>query len=179
MKRFAFLFAIMILGMFLTSCTDDINTGNTTKAEMEFTEQNQERLTKSAPPPKLQNSLERVNLVRYLNEINREDRVSYIYLINYGKVMAFYTIKGKVTYCSSKLTTRDQIITLGQGASKRGPVTRHVVESPGLDGSYGPSEDAIFFWTTEGVLVQWRGDYMWCGEPLKLSTPPELVRQVK
>ena len=179
MKRFAALFAIMFLGMFLASCRDDVKTGDTTKAEMEFTEKNQERLIKSVPPPQLQTSLERVNLKRYLEEINREDRISYIYLIDYGKIMAFYTIKGKVTYCSSKLTTRDQIITLGVGASTRGPATRHVVESPGLDGSYGPSEDAVFFWTTEGVLVQWRGNYMWCSEPLKMTTPPALVRQVK
>jgi len=176
MNRFAVLFGIMILGMFLCSCYEDIETGDTTKAEMEFTEKNQERLIKAVPPPKLQTSLERVNLARYLQEINKEDRISYIYLINFGKVMAFYTIKGKVTYCSSKLTTRDQIITMrrsGDGGR------HHVVESPGLDGSYGPSEDAIFFWTTEGVLVQWRGDYMWCSEPLKMSTPPALVRQVK
>jgi hypothetical protein len=132
---------------------------------------------KSTPPPKLQNSLERENLKRYLEEINRDDKISYIYLINYGKVMSFYTVKGKVTYCSSKLTTRDQILEVGNHMSKGG-ITRHAVESPGLDGSYGPSEDAIFFWTTEGVLVQWKGDYLWCTEPLKLTTPAALVRNI-
>lgn len=177
MKRFAVLFAIM--GLFLISCGGSgIDTGDTTKEEMEFTEKNQVRLIKSVPPPELQTSLERINLKRYLQEINKEDRISYIYLISYGKVMAFYTLKGKVTYCSSKLTTRDQVIEVGTHRSSGG-FSRHVVESPGLDGSYGPSEDAIFFWTTEGVLVQWRGDYMWCSEPLKMTTPPELVRQIK
>ena len=169
--------AFIALVSCLTGCGRPVDTGDTTKKEMELTERNQERLLKSVPPPQLKTSLERVNLKRYLEEINQEDRISYIYLINYGKVMSFYTVKGKVTYCSSKLTTRDQVMELGGHVSKGG-VTRHVVESPGLDGSYGPSEDAIFFWTTEGVLVQWKGDYLWCTEPLKLATPPALVRNI-
>lgn len=169
---------VCIAVLSLLGCGSGLDTGKTTKGEMEFTERNQKRLIKATPPPELTNSLERVNLRRYLEEINRDDRISYIYLVNYGKVMAFYPVKGKVTYCSSKLTTRDQILEVGHGTS-RGGVTRHRVESPGLDGSYGPSEDAIFFWTTEGVLVQWKGDYLWCTEPLKLSTPPQLVYEIK
>jgi len=51
----------------------------------------------------------------------------------------------------------------------------HVVSSPAEDGSYGTNGDAIFFFTTEGVYVEWRGDYMLCDQPLKLSTTPELV----
>lgn len=161
----------------LMGCRDsNIDTGKTTIAEMEHTERNQSRLLKSQPPPHLKASLERANLINYLSDINKEDRISYIYLINYGKVMAHYTLKGKVTYCSSKLTTRDQIMSLGNTASH---FTRHVIESPGLDGSYGPSEDAIFFYTTEGILIQWKGDYLWSFEPLKLTTPPQLVRQIK
>ena len=166
---------LVILG--LLGCGRPVDTGDTTMKEMELTEKNQERLLKSVPPPELQSSLERANLKRYLEEINKEDKISYIYLINYGKVMSFYAVKGKVTYCSSKLTTRDQILEVGSAMSKGG-ITRHIIESPGLDGSYGPSEDAIFFWTTEGVLVQWKGDYLWCTEPLKLTTPPELVKQI-
>jgi len=162
----------------LVGCGKPVDTGETTAQEMEFTESNHKRLLKSTPPPKLKVSLERVNLKRYLEEINKEDRISYVYLVSYGKVMAHYTIKGKVTYCSSKLTTRDQVIELG-GKMSQGGVSRHTVESPGLDGSYGPSEDAVFFWTTEGALVQWAGEYMWVTEPLRLATPPELFREVK
>jgi len=170
--------AITIASIFgCVGCGRVINTGDTTMEEMEHTERNHKALVKSTPAPKLKVSLERINLKRYLEEINREDRISYIYLVNYGKVMAHYTVKGKVTFCSSKLTTRDQVIEIRGSLSKKR--SRHVVESPGLDGSYGPSEDAIFFWTTEGVLVQWKGDYMWTTEPLRLTTPPELVRNMK
>ncbi len=169
---------LAMVGCFLiTGCGKAVDTGDTTMKEMEMTERNQERLLKSTPPPQLNNSLERENLKHYLEEINQADRISYVYLIDYGKVMAFYPIKGKVTYCSSKLTTRDQILEVG-GRASRGGISRHEVESPGLDGSYGPSEDAIFFWTTEGVLVQWKGNYLWATEPLKLSTPPALVRTI-
>lgn len=169
----------LLLVSIVSGCRDSSGrpeTGKTTKREMEWTEKNQERLLKAVPPPALQTSLERINLKRYLEEINQEDRISYIYLVNFGKVMAFYPIKGKVTYCSSKMTTREQIIHVPYGGESSNRY--HVMESPGLDGSYGPSEDAIFFWTTEGVLIQWRGDYMWCSEPLQMSTPPALVYNV-
>jgi hypothetical protein len=178
MKKLMTIVTLCVLAMGMISCGKALDTGQTTIDEMEMTERNQERLLKSTPPPEMKNSLERENLVKYLKEINREDRISYIYLISYGKVMAFHTVKGKVTYCSSKLTTRDQVVEVGDGSTGAGR-TRHTMESPGLDGSYGPSEDAIFFWTTEEVLVQWRGDYMWLTEPLQLSTPPAMVRMIE
>ena len=54
-----------------------------------------------------------------------------------------------------------------------------VVESPDQDGSYGTNGDGVFFFTTEGAYVEWRGDYMVSDFPLKLSTPPALVRELK
>ena len=139
--------AVMVLAVvFMTGC-EEIETGETTKEEMEFTEKNQERLMKAVPAPVLNDSLERRNLVKFLKYWNNEDRLSYLYLLSRsGTVVGHYVIKGKVTYCSSKLTTREQVITVGAGENRY-----HVVESPGLDGSYGPSEDAIFFFTAENL----------------------------
>ena len=39
--------------------------------------------------------------------------------------------------------------------------------------------DGIFFFTTEGAYVEWKGDYMMSDQPLKLTTTPELVREIK
>jgi hypothetical protein len=175
--RFLIIFAILIPLAGCTECMscNEIKTGASTKAEMEETEKNHDKLRKAVPTPSLDDSLERRNLVKRLELFNDPNKTSYIYLINYGKVMSFHVIKGKVTYASSKLTTRDQIITVRQTGER----DTHVVESPGLDGSYGPSEDAIFFWTTDGTYVEWKGDYMLCDQPLKLTTPPQLVREIK
>lgn len=36
-----------------------------------------------------------------------------------------------------------------------------------------------YIFTTEGAYVEWKGDYMMSDQPLKLTTQPELVRQIK
>ena len=179
MKKFVCLLLVPVLGMVLLSaCGSAVDTGKTTMAEMEFTEENQTRLLKAVPPPELQTSLERKSLKKYLEDINKENSISYVYLIDYGKILAFFTIKGKVTYCGSRLTTRQQVLQVG-GYTSKGEITRHVIESPGLDGSYGPSQNAVFFYTTEGVRITWNGKYLWLTEPLQIKTPVSLVRQVK
>lgn len=169
---------IVIFGCLLAfpGCRREVNTGQSTKEEMEITEKNHQRLVKAVAPPQLKTSQERKNLKRRLERFNVANKISYIYLVNYGKVMAFYTVKGKVSSVNSTLTTPDQIIwtryrTAGSRSSK-------VVASPQLDGSYGTNGNAIFFFTTEDIYVEWSGDYMLCDEPLKLSTPPELIMDV-
>ena len=146
--------------------------GETQKKEAQLTENNQARLIKACPPPALKFSLERQNLKTRLERFNNPEKISYIYLIDYGKVMSFFTIKGKVSSVNSKLTTGEQIV------DDPYRVGGAVVESPQLDGSYGTNGDAIFFFTSEGVYVEWNKGYILCDEPLKLSTPPALVRQV-
>lgn len=147
-------------------------TGETTKLEMAMSEANHDRLLNDVPIPQIEYSQERRNLVRRLTTFNTPDKISYIYLVSFGKVMAFCTVKGKVSSVNSLLTTPDQIFDDPHGYKEAGSVT---VASPQLDGSYGSNGDAIFFFTTEGVYVEWNGEYMLCDQPLKLATPPELV----
>lgn len=149
---------------------------NTTqRQEQNATEIQQAIHLKAVPPPKLQTSQERKNLAERLLRFNTDSKVSYIYLISFGKVMAFYPVKGKVSSVNSLLTTPEQVIRIGEGISDR---TRHVVASPDLDGSYGSNGDAVFFFTTDGTYVEWNDTYMLCDKPLKMSTPPALVMQV-
>lgn len=178
MRNEVFLLVILCVLAFGFGCSDKPDTGESTKDEMEFTEKTYQRLLKAVPAPQLKDSLERRNLVKYLTYWNNPNRLSYIYLISRsGTVLSHYVIKGKVTYCSSKLTTRDQIVhtkSYGKGFA-------NIIESPGLDGSYGPSEDAIFFFTAENpdVPVLWKGDYLISGIPLKITTQPILVRKIE
>ena len=170
-------FVLALAMVVCAGCGETIKTGASTKVEMEQTEENQQRLAKAVPPPKLQTSLERKNLVRRLERQNKEDQISYVYLVSYGKVMAFYTISGKVSSLNSYLTTPQQIVSMHSG--KGGKTYEYVViPSPDFDGSYGKNDDGIFFFTTEGVYVEWKGEYLWSDQPLKLSTPPELIYQM-
>ncbi len=170
-----------------SSCDTKNSSGN---QEQNHTEENQRGLIATQPPPTLKSSLERANLIRRTNLWNDESKVSYIYLISFGKVMAFYTIKGKVSSVNSQLTNTDQLTWKcvkadgtyddnGYCNSFGENVVSGSIPSPSEDGSYGTNGDGIFFFTTEGTYVEWSGEYMLADQPLKLSTQPELVREIK
>lgn len=156
------------------------NIGESFLAEEIYTEENQQRLIASTKMPRMESSLERENLARRYEFLNDENKMFYVYLISYGKVMAYYTALGKVSSVNSRLTQQQQVIdperSLGIDLYNGDMVA--VVDSPQLDGSYGTNGDGIFFFTTEGAYVEWNGEYMVSDFPLKLSTPPELVRNI-
>ena len=172
---------LLIVAAMASGCMESTEkySDTTSGQEAKLTETNQARLLKSSPPPELKHSLERENLGRRLNLLNNENKIFYIYLVSYGKVMAEYVAKGKVSSVNSKLTTQEQIVrdpfTYGSSSNRAGKV----VESPDLDGSYGTNGDAIFFFTTSGAYVEWSGEFMVSDFPMKLTTPPELVREIK
>lgn len=170
---------LLIVAAMSAGCVEETGKyGDTTSGqEAKLTETNQARLLAVSPPPQLDKSLERENLIRRLDLLNDENKIFYIYLVSYGKVMAEYTAKGKVSSVNSKLTTQEQIVrdpfTYSSGARQG-----MVVESPDLDGSYGTNGDAIFFFTTDGAYVEWNGEFFVSDFPLHMTTPPVLVREI-
>lgn len=173
-RKYFFAGSLAVLSLFLGGCATAAN--NSQRAEQAGLEANQKRLFENQPPVRLDWSLERDNINKRTELWNNPEKVSYIYLINYGKVMAFYTIKGKVSSVNSWITTSEQIIDDPNGDYSAGSV---VLEAPSEDGSYGSNGDAIFFFTTDNVYVEWAGDYMLADQPLKLTQPAELVREIE
>lgn len=167
-KFLPLLLVIMFIVFTAESC--DTKTDEMYKKEQSHTVDNQSRLNDAQPPTSLSWSLERQNINRRTSLWNDPNKVSYIYLINYGKVMAFYVVKGKVSSVNSQVTNTEQIIF-----DSRGNVA---LPSPAEDGSYGTNGDAIFFFTTDGTYVEWKGDYQLSDKPLKMTTTPELVRMI-
>ena len=145
------------------------------RIEQTKVEKNMKVLQKVVEIPQLKNSLDRVNTKKRLELFDDPNKVSYVYLISYGRVMAHYVIKGKITSGNKRLTSTERLIKGRSG----GYTNDIVMESPSLDGSYGHSSKYVFFWTTEGSYVQWNGEYMLCDMPLKLATKPELIKIVK
>lgn len=178
MKKILLIISLLIMTISLSACSlDDTSTdGSTAQKEQNMTEVNQSKLLANQPPPKLDWSLERDNIIKKTNLWNDKNKISYIYLVNYGKVMAFYTIKGKVSSVNSQITNTEQVKTAGDGYHDDWAVT---LPSPSEDGSYGTNGDAVFFFTTEGAYVEWLGNYMLADQPLKLTTQPELIREIK
>lgn len=160
----------MALPVVLSAC--DVPQSKSSRVEQTFTQENQERMIASVPLPKLETSLERKNLVRRLEHNNKVGLTGYIYLINYGKIMGYYTVAGKVSSLNSYLTG-----DIGYAPPCPGCELREI-ESPDLDGAYGANDGGIFFFTTEGVYVEWKGDYLWTDQPLKLAQPPEMVLSI-
>lgn len=174
---FIIAFAVLCAG-----CIDEQKPEQKTSAkEAALTETNQARLLTTNPPPTLDTSLERQNLIDRLELLNNQNKIFYVYLVSYGKVMAEYTAQGKISSVNSKLTTQEQVIKTPYYDSHNGAAGNLglVVESPDLDGSYGTNGDAVFFFTTEGAYVEWNGEYIVSDFPLKITTPVALTREVK
>lgn len=150
-------------------------------AETKTTEQIQRNLLNAVPIPQLENSLERENVSKRAQIFNKADKISYIYLVSYGKVMSFFTVKGKVSSLRSYMVPTEKLIEAGGGPCTydSSESACYTVSAPDIDGTYGENANGIFFFTTEGAYVEWKGDYMMSDQPLKLTTTPELVRVIK
>lgn len=149
------------------------------QSEVQQVTEVQKDLVAAVPIPKLQTSSERANVAKRAELFNNEDKISYIYLVNYGRVMAFFTVQGKVSSLRSYMAPIETIVEYNGKPCKYSATGCFVVEGPDIDGTYGENVDGIFFFTTEGAYVEWRGDYMMSDQPLKLTTQPELVREVR
>lgn len=192
MKKYIFRggFLFLLLAT-LTGCSANSDVKQSSgNIEQNHTEENQKNLVKNQPPVTLDWSLERENINKRTSLWNDANKISYIYLVNYGKVMAFYTLKGKVSSVNSHITNDSQLswkcvnadgtYATNEGCSGFGQrQVDGIISSPAEDGSYGTNGDAIFFFTTEGAYVEWAGDYMLADQPLKLTTQPELIREIK
>jgi hypothetical protein len=154
----------IVLG--LSACT-----GQESNAQTEgqaLTEQAFEQQSKAVPYPasELRSSLERENLKERLLRTNKPDAVGYVYLMNFGQIVGYYTIQGKVSSTQSQMTTDQLIVRDCVGCSERS-----VVNAPGDDGSYGLNEEGIFFFTTEGQMVTTSLDYIWSDNPISIDVP--------
>lgn len=180
MKKFIPLGLVLGAFMLMGAGCEDTSITSPSATELQRAEQqnvsgNQSRMEASVQLPQLSSSLERKNIKKRLELFSDESKVSYIYLVSYGKVMAFYVVKGKITSGQKRLTSTERLIDCDKGEFN-GDCQ---VESPELDGTYGASAPYIFFWTTDGVYVQWNGEYMLADQPLTLTTQPELIRNIK
>ncbi len=143
------------------------------------------KIAQNIPVPQLTTSSERKNVAKRAEMFNNEEKISYIYLVSYGKVMSFFTVQGKVSSLRSYMTPIEQITDTYGNPCKPGSAddwcgaSTFVISAPDIDGTYGENVEGIFFFTTEGAYVEWKGEYMMSDQPLKLTTQPELIREIK
>lgn len=112
-------------------------------------------------------SLECKNLKERERRNSQPTAIGYVYLYNFdGSVKGYFTIKGKVSSTQSQMGPMDIIADACLVTTDYCP---EVMEASGDDGSYGPNESGIFFFTTEGIMVTYSGEYVLSDGPLKLS----------
>jgi len=144
--------------------------------EAVFTQKNQYNLNKVQPPPRVQWSLERDNLIKRLNLWNNPNKISYIYLLSdAGSIIGYFPIKGKVSSVNSKLTTTSQLVYADASYEDN---SSGVVESADIDGSYGTNGDSVFFYLTDGTYMEWNGKYFLSDRPVKLAIKPIMTYEV-
>lgn len=157
--------------------TTGVNVGSTFWTEMKSTEANHEDLVQAEPIPKMEDSLERENLIRRYKTLNDQNEVFHVYLMSHGKVVSYFTARGKVSSVNSKLTQPEQIVQDKDG-SYNGENNDHVVSSPQLDGSYGTNGDGKFFFDTSGAYIETNMEYIVSQRPLNIRTPPVIETSV-
>lgn len=176
---------MIVLSLILSSCGEPspAPTPSAQAKEQLSLEESQQALIAAQPAPVMTYSLERENIAKRLTRFNDPNKIGYLYtLSDYGQVIAFYTVKGKISSVNSYMTTSEQLVCKGGrfGTSDSGGTDYQCIpmEAPDSDGSYGTNGEAIFFFTTEDVYVEWNGKYQYVDEPLQLSTPPLMVYDV-
>lgn len=190
MMKFLSIPLLLVAGLVLSGCSDSTVVAESSQKEAQrVLEETQKRLQDKVPVPQINNSQTRKAIAERARLFDSENKVTYIYLVNFGKVMAFYPVKGQVVSLQSYLTPVEKIVSAngdscsgtGYGNCSGGDGDQgYVVATPDLDGTYGENAEGIFFFTADtNAYVEWKGDYMVSDQPLKLATTPELIREVK
>jgi hypothetical protein len=182
LNNWKFLIIVIALPLLAASCNLSSNEKNSYANDAKKVEETQKKVQGSVPIPEISNSVERKNIARRAKLFDVENKVTYIYLVNFGKVMAFYTVSGKVSSLNSYLSPMEKLVYGDGGTCDQGYTDTpdcYVISAPDIDGAYGENVNGIFFFTTDGAYVEWKGDYMVSDQPLKLTTQPELIREIK
>lgn len=171
-KISAALVSAAIVGLGLTACGASSQPNSTDKAQS-ITEQVSKQLSAAEPYPlsQMKDSSELANLRERLLRMNDPNKIGYLYeLSQNGQIIASFTVKGKVSSTGSQILNTNYAYTPCPSCSGGGPAT--TVDSMGDDGSYGPEEGGIFFFTTSGALVEWNGLFQYSDAPVDITSKP-------
>jgi len=173
-KTFLTLMAIGVLLLFTAAwgvgCAASPEGNKTAKQEQIETEKNQTHLNQVQPPPKLDWSLERDNLIKRFKLQNDRALSFYMYVFIEGvaQPVGYYQIN-KVSSVDSQLTNPSQLIQ-DCSYNVQGCVDG-VVESPAEDGSYGTNGTGVFGFTPEDVYIEHNMHYLVSTIPLTFAQP--------
>ena len=109
------------------------------------------------------NSLEKQNLEKKRDKEEDPNMVRYLYLMNYGNIVGYYTTKGKISSNGSQVGPEQEVV--------KHYGSYYTLDSAKDDGTFGLGDPGIFFFTTEGVMVETNLDYLQSDQPLAIDVP--------
>lgn len=110
-------------------------------------------------------SLEQTNLKEKIKREERPNAIGYVYVMSFGKIVGYYVTKGKISSSGSQLTPEQEAV------KPCSTCDRLVLDGPQDDGTYGAGDDGIFFFTTDGAMVETDLDYIHSDQPLPIEVP--------
>lgn len=166
----------MFLGMsVLSACSLDNEVDPQRKAIQEKSGKALEKQIAAVdyPADELTDSLERRNIRKRLLLTNDANRIGYVYYTPFGKILGYWTVQGKVSSVKSQMNPTDD---LSGDVSDCSGCSEHVItESAGDDGAFGEAQDAVFFFTTEDVMIEIpEDDYFYSTQPITIGNITEL-----
>ena len=161
----------------VTGCGHPTRVNNSSALdEQKNTELNQRNLNQIQPPPKIDWSLERDNLIkRFKLQNNRAvSFFMYVFIEGVATPIGYYQVN-KVSSVNSQLTNPEQIIS-GIDRNNLPASTALSIPSPAEDGSYGTNGDGIFGFTPEDIYIETNMKYITSTVPLHFAaTVPKLA----
>ena len=147
------------------------------KKEAELSGSTAKKSLETVGNPQVRNFAEKANLRKRYEELDDPKATGYIYLMAFGKIVAEYTVKGKVSSMNSQFTNPEMVVKTDYGEGW-GSETLPQQEP---DGSYGDNPEGIFFWNSDGIYIEWSGDYLYSKRRLEIQQPTEniLIKEVK
>jgi hypothetical protein len=109
------------------------------------------------------NSLEKKNLEKKRDKEEDANAIRYVYLMNYGNITGYYVIEGKVSSSGSQIGPEEEIVKRWSDG--------YVLDSAQDDGTYGTGDPGVFFFTTDGMMVETSLDYVISDRPMTLDVP--------
>lgn len=114
----------------------------------------------------LKNSLGIQNLKERLKREEDPNAIRYLYLMSFGDIIGYYVTEGKISSSAGQLAPEQDLIKPWNSSSEL-----YNVDSAKDDGTYGVGDPGIFFFTTDGVMVETSLDYIQSDAPLAVDVP--------
>lgn len=109
------------------------------------------------------NSLEKQNAQKKRDKEEDPNAIRYVYLLNYGNYIGYYVAQGKISSSSSQVGPESEVIKYyGEG---------FILDSAKDDGTYGPGDPGIFFFLTDGTMVETSTDFVVSDRPIPVNAP--------